>query len=380
MVLQTAFGCCFYLRCIDSLGNISIKLLLSRARIALLKTRTLPRLELCAAHTLALTLNQIKTSFSLQITKSFLWTDSQITLHWIKSESSTLTTFIGNRVAEIQEYTNSQDWRFVPTASNPADLTSRGCSVSELQKSIWLQGPLFLQQATEHWPSDFKGYKETDDEYFAGKRKSAFMSASPEIPYLLSKINGFSKYTTLLRVFARVLQFVNKTPSTHITAAEMQTALLRIVHVIQQHRFAAEIKQLANNQQVTGHLVSLAPFLDDTTSPQLLRVGGRLAHAKIPNEAKFPLLLPKDEPCVKVIVRYFHQQNYHAGPRALVALIQQKFWIINCKALATQVVHEGAINQGCSLKSWATYRSIELRFRGLSMLPALTSPVLSRHI
>ncbi|XP_037957530.1 uncharacterized protein LOC119687323 [Teleopsis dalmanni] len=37
---------------------------------------------------------------------------------------------------------------------------------------------------------------------------------------------------------------------------------------------------------------------------------------------------------------HIHRINYHAGPRALVALIQQQFWITNCRSLARTVVNQ----------------------------------------
>ncbi|XP_073831549.1 uncharacterized protein [Musca autumnalis] len=39
------------------------------------------------------------------------------------------------------------------------------------------------------------------------------------------------------------------------------------------------------------------------------------------------------------MVTHIHRSNYHAGPRALVSLVQQQFWIVNCRSLARQVVN-----------------------------------------
>lgn len=91
---------------------------------------------------------------------------------------------------------------------------------------------------------------------------------------------------------------------------------------------------------VQGHLSSLALFIEEVSGVQLIRVGGRLLNSDLPTQMKHPILLPKSDPFVKVMVIYNHRTNYHAGPRALVALIQQQFWIVNCRSLCRQVVHQ----------------------------------------
>lgn len=123
-----AYGCCLYFRCSDSFGNVVTHLLASKSRVAPLKTKSLPRLELCASHLLAKFWDQLKGHFQYPISKKYFWSDSQITLHWINTHSSTLSTFVGNRVAEIQDLSGDVSWRYVPTDKNPADLVSRGCS------------------------------------------------------------------------------------------------------------------------------------------------------------------------------------------------------------------------------------------------------------
>jgi len=58
--------------------------------------------------------------------KFYCWSDSAVALSWIRDEPSRFNTFVANRVAAIQELTESVEWRYVPTSSNPADILSRG--------------------------------------------------------------------------------------------------------------------------------------------------------------------------------------------------------------------------------------------------------------
>lgn len=336
-----AYGCCLYFRCQDSFNNVSTYLVASKSRVAPLKTSTLPRLELCAAHLLAIFWNQLKSHFTHQISAIHFWSDSQITLHWINSHSSTLSTFVGNRVAEIQDNSTDVSWRYVPTDQNPADLVSRGCTVSEFIDSIWLHGPSFLNFEPPEWPV-FRGNDLTEEEILLERRKTTLITQSQDVPYILKAIHKYSHYLKCLRIFAYVsrLRSIKRPKVQPLSPEELKYALHRIIWAIQQHYFEEEFRILEKAGNITGHLASLALFVGEGSGIPLIRVGGRLLNSDLPTHTKFPLLLPKADPFVKVMVSHIHRTNYHAGPRALVSLIQEQFWIINCRSLARQIVHQ----------------------------------------
>ena len=101
-----ANGCCIYIRSRES-DKVLCRLLTAKSKVAPHKTKSLLRLELCAAHLLANLWNRIKKMFNLEIESIHFWSDSEITLHWIRSHPSSLTTFVSDRVAEIQEWTTN---------------------------------------------------------------------------------------------------------------------------------------------------------------------------------------------------------------------------------------------------------------------------------
>ena len=71
----------------------------------------------------------------------YLWSDSQIVLHWLTTNRK-LKTFERNRVTEIQELTESRKWNYCPTDQNPADLLTRGIAAHEyLESKLWKNGP-----------------------------------------------------------------------------------------------------------------------------------------------------------------------------------------------------------------------------------------------
>ena len=51
----------------------------------------------------------------------YLWSNSLIALHWVKSEPAKLSVFVGNRVADIQVEAEKFNFSHVRTKRNPAD-------------------------------------------------------------------------------------------------------------------------------------------------------------------------------------------------------------------------------------------------------------------
>ena len=101
-VSTRAYGAAVYIRCVDEAGHISTHLAMSKSRAAPTKTVSLPRLELLAALTNAKLLKFHAESLTLKQDRIVCWTDSMVTLQWIRGSICQWKTFVANRVAEIQ--------------------------------------------------------------------------------------------------------------------------------------------------------------------------------------------------------------------------------------------------------------------------------------
>ncbi|XP_011860374.1 PREDICTED: uncharacterized protein LOC105557673 [Vollenhovia emeryi] len=147
-----AYGACIYLQVIDEAGRASSLLLCSKSRVAPVKssTITLPRLELCGAVVLVRLLQNVRRALGIRFDRVHAWSDSTIALAWIAGEPSRQKTFISNRTAEIQSILPSRHWHHVDGSENPADLISRGTSLTNLkQNKNWWEGPPWLSRPAD---------------------------------------------------------------------------------------------------------------------------------------------------------------------------------------------------------------------------------------
>jgi hypothetical protein len=123
---EQAYEACLYIRSTDNQNQTYCVLLCLTSRVAPIKPLTIPRLELCAAVSLAKLYKRAIRALKLTVHDTYLRTDSSIVLSWIHSVFTCWKTFVNNRIAFIHEATSGVTWRHVPSCSNPADLISRG--------------------------------------------------------------------------------------------------------------------------------------------------------------------------------------------------------------------------------------------------------------
>ncbi|XP_073254877.1 uncharacterized protein [Porites lutea] len=148
-------GASSYLRSEYPDGRAHCTFIIDNARNAPVKFVSIPRLELQAAVLTTQMFKMWREELELNISRTYLWTDSEIVLNYLKNEKRRLQTFVANRVKEIKEHTLLEDWHHVSGSLDPADYVSRGMSPSSLTADHrCLCGPDFLWKPETCRPTD----------------------------------------------------------------------------------------------------------------------------------------------------------------------------------------------------------------------------------
>ena len=187
----------------------------------------------------------------------------------------------------------------MPSAQNPADYASRGVCMSSLLKSRWTKGPKFLWE--DNLPQSCPNFEVPDGDpevkldhpvlnilaCSSGSLNSVRFS-------LLERVTRFSKWRSALSFLAILFYIVRerwKVPYKP-SVEKLNFARDELLRIAQASCFASELSSLSGGSELSTEspLRSLDPFIDDSG---ILRVGGRLRLARLPNSEQHPVILPR---------------------------------------------------------------------------------------
>ena len=100
---KDAYGAAVYLRTQTDSSNTT-RLITAKSKVCPLKTLSIPKLELTAAHTLAKLVKSILSLFQKENIEIFLWSDSLDVLFWLRDHPSRWPVYVANRYAHIHEW------------------------------------------------------------------------------------------------------------------------------------------------------------------------------------------------------------------------------------------------------------------------------------
>lgn len=326
---KDGYGACVLLRA-EKENKVTVQMIAAKAKVAPPEKVTIPRLELLAALIGSRLLASVRESLALPNCPEYCWTDSGVTLCWIKRELP-LNTYVGNRIKEIRKHTNINNWHHIPGEENWADLASRGCNAKNLLHCRWWEGPAWLQLAPEEWPHSELVVDERQVNLETKKTVCSAQACSTES--LLERIqNYFSNYTKVVRMTAWILRFIynakniNNKRQKEITYNEYNKAEKLLIKLIQRD----------NNEYLEKANTSLTQYKD---SEGIIRVKTKLIlSSEFSETVKLPYLLPAKNQLVVMMVRERHVLLQHAGADCMITDLRTRFWIVGIRRLVKTVI------------------------------------------
>ncbi|KAJ8967169.1 hypothetical protein NQ314_003058 [Rhamnusium bicolor] len=213
-----------------------------------------------------------------------------------------------------------------------AVLLSKGLSPASLiNHPCWFSGPQWLLLNPSQWP--IKSF--SNNEFTIPEEENlVYLVVKPTISPLYILIEYFSSWTKLLHSTIYVLKFLKILPRNNtIRKFDLDQAEYTLIRAVQQRHFHSEYKLLSENKPLKSNFLrKLNPFIKD----HVIRVGGRLSNANVAFDHKHPILLPKSDPFVNLLIDYNHKKYCHTGTHLLQSLLQQNYWIIAARGIIRQ--------------------------------------------
>ena len=304
---------------------------------------TIPRLELMSSLIATRALRFIAKELELTDKQMTLWTDSKCVLDWLKQKDNK-DVFVRNRVKEIIKE-NDINFRYINTKHNPADIPTKGMTTEELKiSSLWWHGPEWLKKNEDQWPTwDVNQInKETIEETLETKGKGTDVIFETSIPAATAdeetadncqppfgiQAEKYSTIKDLLRITAYVNRYQLKlrkkiTTKGQLTAEEIEAAkTLWIKYLQRKHYLTTNKGEVELNMKTTPN--SLNPQLD---KEGLIRCHSRLTNADLPREMIEPILLPRKERFVQLMIEDTHRKLFHAGVNHTLSEMRTQYWI-----------------------------------------------------
>ncbi|XP_055622739.1 uncharacterized protein LOC129766247 [Toxorhynchites rutilus septentrionalis] len=323
--------------------TIECTLVAAKTRVSPLKFHSIPRLELQAAVLGVRLASTVKESLSVNITRRIFWSDSPDVICWVNSDHRRFTPFVAHRVSEILDSTEPADWRWVPTKQNVADDGTKWVKLPDMSaEARWYTGPHFLMCTEKYWPQQPTVTRTTETEL----RPYLLMHVQKTEPLLC--FSDFSSWRKMVNTIAYVLRFSNNiikrmkrqaVTNGHPSMEELTASESHLIRQAQEDAYPDEYTLLHQSGGATlpktSALYKLTPWID---KHGIMRIRGRISACEFATEdAKNPIILPRNHHVTSLIVAHYHQKYHHQNHETVINEIRQRYSISRLRSTYLRV-------------------------------------------
>ncbi|XP_064098140.1 uncharacterized protein LOC135209373 [Macrobrachium nipponense] len=287
--------------------------------------------------------------------RTVIWSDNEAAIQWVRNDNCKIT-YVKNREAEIREASANYQIFHISTGENPAYLVTRGVEVKDLvSNSLWFKGPSWLP-CESLWPSQ-------NDEVVVYEI-TAERQIDPIEVECLFEVRECSSLEKIFMITKYVFQFLTKlllkiSPNrvSKITLPDPAVYWLRYYQLTKfKETFSwllyflnpdpIEFESLYDLLQKPHSLsVECSDLIKDLglyfdPSIGLMRSRGRLQHAEVAVNSKYPVLVPPGEHLTNLFILKAHRYNLHGGVQETLATIRQQLWIPKGRQAVRKVIRK----------------------------------------
>ena len=319
---EKSIGLVMYLRQVNYEDQVCVAFVFANSKVAPRAAVSMPRLELCAATEAAQSTTYILSELRLPIDNVYMYSDSKVTLGYICNKERRFSRYVTSRVQSITKASTPEQWNYINSCENPADIASRPHSPQQLIETCWLEGPDFLwKKGYSASGVDFNLSDSLPEQQEEALTLRSKQSNSNEITKgILEKSSDLIKATAVLKNVFIFVHRIKKVPLSDIDAKFL--ALRFFIREAQEEIFPDTYHRLYEDIDLkkSDQLTSLCPFLDED---DLIRVGGRLRNAQLSYAIKHPILLPAKHKITLLLLRFYHEKTHHSGRHLTAASMRE---------------------------------------------------------
>ena len=242
--------------------------------------------------------------------------------------------FVQNRISAILQLTSPEQWQHVRGVDNPADLGTRGISLSALSDNEkWWKGPTFLLQFHPEVPPELmlepSPGAQGEDRKESSPRVTSVAQTTPKETEVHSRLFDITSCSSLKQGINRtawVMRFVHNIRHEEserergpLTPEERQQALQFWIREAQSTAYKQELEALSTGSLLPAEskLVKLRPKLDPN---------GLLCAVPRTSEPPLPIL-PEFAYITTLVIDDAHCRCFHQGTRATLALLSAEYMV-----------------------------------------------------